>query len=107
MLHEGQPVGVLILSRMPASESLELTYIGLARVARGKGIASQLLRLAICRAAELSCQRLTTAVDAHNTPAMTMYVRAGMMRVGKRQALLRVIHSGARDSSTISPQELK
>lgn len=107
LLYENHPAGVLILSRVPASDALELTYIGLARFARGRGIASELMKLAISRAAELSCRRLTTAVDSRNTPAMTMYVRAGMQRAGVRLALLRVIHNQGANSSTISPQEPK
>lgn len=101
------PAGILILSRIPASDALELTYVGLASFARGRGIASELLKLAINRAAKLGCRRLTTAVDSLNTPAVKMYLRAGMRRAGSRLALIRVIHSVDGVSSTIDPQHVK
>lgn len=107
VVRDSHPAGVLILSRVPASDALELTYIGLARFARGQGLASALMKLAIARAAELSCARLTTAVDTGNTPAITMYVRAGMRRIGTRVALIRVIHKRGVESSTIDPQSPK
>jgi RimJ/RimL family protein N-acetyltransferase len=108
VLMQGErPAGVLILSRVPASDALELTYIGLAPFARGRGIASELMKLAIRRTAELGCERLTTAADAQNRPALTMYVRAGMRRLGSRLALIRVIHRDSANSSTIHPQETK
>jgi len=107
LMQEHVPAGILILSRVPASDALELTYVGLARFARGRGIASELVKLAIGRTVELGCGRLTTAADSLNTPALTMYVRAGMQRVGSRLALIRVIHRGSGISSTINPQEAK
>ena len=107
LMQEQVPCGVLLLSRIPASDALELTYVGLARFARGRGIASELLKLAIGRTVELGCRRLTTAADSLNKPALTMYVRAGMQRVGSRLALIRVIHRGGGISSTIDPQALK
>ncbi len=107
LMQEQKPAGVLILSRVPASDALELTYVGLARFARGRGIASELVKLAINRTAELGCTRLTTAADSLNTPALTMYIRAGMHRVGARLALIRVIHRREASSSTIDPQDAK
>lgn len=107
LMHGQVPSGVLILSRVPASDALELTYVGLAPFARGHGLASELLKLAIHRTAELGCSRLTTAADSQNRPALTMYVRAGMRRVGSRLALIRVIHRDSANSSTIYPQEAK
>jgi mycothiol synthase len=88
----GRPAGVLLLARTPASDALDLVYIGLSPWARGKGLASELMKLAVSRALELSCGRLTTAVDAQNTPAIQMYYRVGMQRIGSRLALMRVIH---------------
>lgn len=107
LMQEETPAGALILSRVPASDALELTYIGLAAFARGRGIASELMKISIRRTAELGCARLTTAADSQNRPALTMYVRAGMRRVGSRLALIRVIHRDSGNSSTIDPQTAK
>ncbi len=101
------PAGVLLLARVPGSDALDLVYIGLAAGARGCGVGGELMKVALSRAADLSCKRLTTAVDLRNRPAMQMYFRAGMQRVGSRLALVRVIHRRGERQSTIYPQSLK
>ena len=88
----GEPAGVLLLAKIPASDALELVYIGLAPAARRQGISGELLKLALATAARLRCGRLTTAVDSRNLPAMRMYLRGGMQRIGSRVAVIRVIH---------------
>lgn len=88
--HNGRPAAVLLLARVPASDALELVYIGLCPWARGKGLASELMKFSLLQADELNCGRLTTAVDARNTPAMQVYFRAGMRKVGSRIALIKV-----------------
>ena len=45
----GTPAGVLILSKIPASDTMELVYIGLTPAARGHGYAIRLMLLAISR----------------------------------------------------------
>jgi len=85
------PVGALLLAPVPPSDALELVYVGLAMGARGRGLSEPLMRLALSTAKAAGCHRLTTAVDAQNTPAMRMYVRHGMQRVGSRVAMMRVL----------------
>lgn len=102
----GEAAAVLLLSKILGGDALELVYIGLAVSARGRGLSDELLKLALTRAQELSCRRLTTAVDAHNTPAMRMYFRAGMQRIGSRLAMVRVIHGAVSASSTIRQQNV-
>jgi len=48
-----------------------------------------------------------TAVDAANKPAINMYFRAGMQRIGSRMAMVRIIHPSGDTSSTIHPQSDK
>jgi ribosomal protein S18 acetylase RimI-like enzyme len=67
-------------------------YIGLARPLRGRGIGTELLKLALSRAADCNCARLTTAVDSKNSPALSLYRRAQMSTMGTRSAYVRVIH---------------
>jgi mycothiol synthase len=105
--YHSEPAGVLLLARMPASDAMELVYIGLAPVARGHGIAARLMKLALSLAVERSCGRLTTAVDAQNKPAIQMYFNAGMEQIGSRLAMIRVIHRHQPASSTIHPQHAK
>ena len=101
------PAGVMILSKTPDSFVMELVYVGLAPRARGRGLGIRLMLLAITRAYQARCQRLMVAVDAHNTPAMNMYFRAGMQRIGSRMAMVRVMHAPDDISSTIHPQSDK
>lgn len=105
--HENRPAGVLLLARTPASDAMDLVYIGLSKPARGQGIADKLMKLALSRAAERSCRRLTTAADSCNKPAMQLYFRAGMQRIGSRLAMIRVVHRDQPTSSTIHPQNNK
>lgn len=104
LLHNSEPAGVVLLARVPASDAMELIYIGLATTARGQGIGTRLMRLALSQAAERGCSRLTTAVDASNEPAMRMYLRVGMQRTASRLALIRIVRRHLENSSTFHPQ---
>ena len=103
----GVPAGVMILSKTPDSFVMEVVYVGLAPRARGRGLGIRLMLLAITRAYEARCQRLMVAVDAQNTPALNMYFRAGMQRIGSRMAMVRVMQAADDMSSTIHPQSDK
>jgi ribosomal protein S18 acetylase RimI-like enzyme len=48
-----------------------------------------LVRQALSAVAPAGGQRLTLAVDAGNTPAMKLYFRHGMQRVGVKTAMMR------------------
>jgi mycothiol synthase len=87
----GEPRGVLLLSPVPPSDAMELVYIGLAPEARRRGLSDALMRLAFQTAARAGCVRLTTAVDSKNTPALRMYLRHGMHRIGSRVAMMKVL----------------
>lgn len=89
----GKAAGVLLLTRIPASDAMELVYIGLAPSLRGLGIASELLKRAISVAARSRCARLTTAVDSRNSPAISLYRRGNMSTIGTRSAYVRVVHA--------------
>lgn len=104
---EGKAAGVMLLGKVPASDAMDLVYIGLAPELRKRGIASLLLKMAVSRAFERGCRRLTTAVDAKNAPAMRLYLRQGMRRTAVRSALVKVIHRSGGGFSTIHPQNNK
>ena len=92
LVREGsQPRGVLLLSPVPPSDAMELVYIGLAPEARRRGLSDALMRLAFGTAARAGCLRLTTAVDSQNAPALRMYLRHGMHRIGSRVAMMKVL----------------
>ncbi|MBC8108903.1 MAG: GNAT family N-acetyltransferase [Anaerolineae bacterium] len=83
-----QPRAVLLLNRSIHSEAMELVYIGLSPAARGRGLGDLLMRLAMHLSARDGKSELTLAVDSRNVPAMKLYFRHGMKRVGSRMAMI-------------------
>jgi ribosomal-protein-alanine N-acetyltransferase len=66
-----------------------LVYIGLAPMARRKGLGSLLVQQALATAAGDGRQVMTLAVDARNEPALRMYFRHGFSKIGAKRALIR------------------
>ena len=60
---------VLLLSRIPHSDAMELVYLGLSPEARGKGWGDLMMREAMHRVAADGRKKLTLAVDSINAPA--------------------------------------
>lgn len=89
LLEHGQPVAVLLLSRSPHSDGVELVYLGLAPEARGRGIGDLMMQIAFAQVAADQRMQLSLAVDAQNNPALKLYYRHGMHRVSSRIAMLR------------------
>ena len=83
------PLGVLLLAPIPAAAALELVYLGLVPAARGRRLGDLLLRHALAGVADHGMQRLTLAVDARNAPALKLYYRHGLARVGSKLAMMR------------------
>jgi ribosomal protein S18 acetylase RimI-like enzyme len=89
-LCEGErPLGVLLLARAAPGETTELVYLGLAPAARGRGLGGGMMRQALAAAAADGAARLSLAVDAGNAPALKLYYRHGMQRVGAKLAMMR------------------
>lgn len=84
-----EPLGVLLLSRIPQAQAVELVYLGLVPTARGRRLGDLLVRHALAAVAELGMGRLTLAVDARNAPALKVYYRNGMARAGAKLAVMR------------------
>jgi ribosomal protein S18 acetylase RimI-like enzyme len=83
-----QPAAVLLLSRATAGASMELVYLGIAPAFRGKGFGDVLMRWSLAVASLDNRQYLNLAVDSANRPALNLYYRHGMMRVGQRLAMI-------------------
>jgi len=88
-----QPHGVLLLSRLPRVDTAELVYVGLAPEARGKGLGNVIMQHALDTLAREGLSRLSLAVDSTNTPALHLYYRHGMQRLGSRVAMLRILEA--------------
>ncbi len=95
------PLGVLLLAPITQTDSLELVYLGVPKPARGKKLSDLLLRQAMASVVEHGMSRLTLAVDSQNQPALKLYYRHGMTRMGSKLALMRDL----RDSLPILPPE--
>jgi ribosomal protein S18 acetylase RimI-like enzyme len=83
------PRAVLVLSRLPRTDAVELVYLGLTPAARGRGIAEIVLRHALGTVARIERARLTLAVDSANVPALKLYYRQGMQQVASKVAMMR------------------
>ncbi|MCH7592856.1 MAG: GNAT family N-acetyltransferase [Planctomycetes bacterium] len=81
-----EPVGVLLLSRLPSLPALEIVYMGVAQPVRGQGVAHALLRRAFDAAGNDGAKELTLAVDERNAPARHLYARWGFTEFGRRDA---------------------
>jgi GNAT superfamily N-acetyltransferase len=81
--------GVLLLTRLPRGDAAELVYLGLAPEARGRGLGEWMMRQAFTTAASMGVGRLSLAVDSTNSPALKLYYRFGMARMGSKVAMMR------------------
>jgi GNAT superfamily N-acetyltransferase len=86
---DGHGVGLVLLCGVPETTTMELVYLGLAPEARGRGLGDVMMRLAMRTAVEAQRDQLTLAVDSGNSPALGLYHRHGLRRVGTRIAMLR------------------
>jgi GNAT superfamily N-acetyltransferase len=89
----GDPRGVLILSAAAHTESLELVYLGLVPEARHRGLGDALMRIALGSGERAQKSELSLAVDSHNAPALRLYYRHGMKKIGSRIAMVRDLRS--------------
>jgi ribosomal protein S18 acetylase RimI-like enzyme len=85
---DGQPVGVQLLAPIDEPACVELVYLGLAPLARGRGLGSMLLRRGLAQCRQAGLETMTLAVDRDNQPAVRLYRRRGFYRVARRQALI-------------------
>ena len=94
LLEGDKPLGVLLLSQTLRGDAIELTYLGLLPEARGRGLAEMMIEQALAVAARQEHSRFCLAVDSENLPALKLYYRHGMQRVGTKLAMLRDLRIG-------------
>jgi ribosomal-protein-alanine N-acetyltransferase len=90
----GRTLAGFILSRMAADEA-EILSVAVAPSRRGRGLARALLNLHLRRLAGLSARTVFLEVGKDNTPALSLYRRAGFREVGQRPAY----YQGGRDGT--------
>ena len=89
----GEPAGVVLLNPFPEQRTIELVYLGLAPVVRGRGFGRQLLRHALHLLHGRRERIVTLAVDENNAPALQIYREAGFRSELRRVALIRSLRS--------------
>jgi ribosomal protein S18 acetylase RimI-like enzyme len=86
--HVGEPVGVVLFEAGTDPGVLELSYLGLAPAARGRGWAGWLVRFAVGLAARDGDRALNLSVDARNEPALRLYRGHGFREYDRRDVYL-------------------
>lgn len=83
---DGVPLGILLLAALPASQSIEVVYMGVTQTARGTGVSDALMRRAVATAQDSGAAFLALAVDCRNQPARSLYERWGFIELTRRDA---------------------
>jgi ribosomal protein S18 acetylase RimI-like enzyme len=105
LYQQQRPLAVLMLSRIPQTTTVELVYLGLAPEARGRGVGDLLMQQALAVASGDGRESISLAVDSRNQPALRLYYRHGMRRIGSRVALLRDLQRGVQGSGFEVPEK--
>ncbi len=92
---DAKPVGVVLLNPFPEQRTIELVYLGLAPVIRGRGLGRQLLRHALRLLHGRRERIVTLAVDEHNAPALRIYRAEGFRDELRRVALIRSLRGNS------------
>ena len=86
-----EDVGCLLLADHPEAGNLELVYLGITPLARGRGYGLTLVKHALAVARQLPRERVVLAVDAANTPAIRLYEAAGFFGFDQRLVMIKAL----------------
>jgi len=78
------PAGCLLANDAADERAVNIVYLGVVPACRGQGLGAAMLRQAESVARRRGKLALTLAVDARNTYAQRLYVRAGFVQVARR-----------------------
>lgn len=90
---EGRALGVCLVNGSPDAANAELVYLGLAREARGCGVARALLDEALHLCTQARVGILSLAVDELNAPARGLYLSRGFRKTSARLAFVRPLRA--------------
>jgi ribosomal protein S18 acetylase RimI-like enzyme len=85
-----RPAGVLLMSELPESGALEISYVGVVPTLRRRTIGRQLVAKALAEARAQNVGQLTLSVDARNLPAENLYHSAGFETYSRREVYLQL-----------------
>lgn len=90
LTNQDEDVGCLLLADHALYDQVELVYMGIVPKFRGRRWGERVARYAQDRASEtLGRNRLVLAVDAQNSPAISLYFRLGFSEWDRREVYLR------------------
>ena len=95
------PAAVLLLAASADGPGVELVYLGVGPEYRRRGLARQIMEVALHHAADLDRGDLHLAVDDRNRPAMRLYHRLGFCITARKTALITAV--GPRESHEPNP----
>ena len=99
---QDREIGCLILADHRAYDQMELVYVGVVPEFRGQGLGQIAAQRSRSIAGQLGRKRVVLAVDARNTPALTMYDRAGFVRSETRRLYLYEVRSASTSDASAS-----
>jgi ribosomal protein S18 acetylase RimI-like enzyme len=86
--HGTEPVGIVFLDAGTEPRVLDLSYLGLAPAARGRGWGGWMLRYSFQVAGDEGCSAVALSVDVRNEPALRLYDRRGFRESDRRDVYL-------------------
>ena len=89
-------VGVLILTSVPRSTVLEISYLGLIPAVRGRGMGQALINFTIWHGSSIGSTAVHLSVDRRNEPARRLYLGKGFGLYDEREVLLWISESALR-----------
>jgi len=95
LMERDQAMGVVLMSRIPQSDAMELVYLGLPPQARGRGLGIFLMKQVFFLILRNQRRKLSLAVDSKNEPALKLYYRFGMRQVATRWAMIRDLRASS------------
>jgi ribosomal protein S18 acetylase RimI-like enzyme len=89
-MHDGQPVGVLLVAEVTDTRAWDIAYVGVVPEARHRGYGREMTHMAMEAARATSTEYLTLAVDNRNRAAWNLYQRLGFEPYDQREVYLAV-----------------
>ena len=89
-------VGVLILTAVPRSSVLEISYLGLIPAVRGRGMGQALINFTIRHGSSIGSTAVHLSVDRRNEPAHRLYLGKGFGLYDEREVLLWITETALR-----------
>ncbi|NUQ46084.1 MAG: GNAT family N-acetyltransferase [Phycisphaerae bacterium] len=92
---EGQPAACALFNETPLRAGLELVYMGVAPLFRGRGLGARVLARGLALAHREGFSVVDVAVDESNRPAIDLYCRLGFRAGVLREAWARILSDHA------------